>query len=128
MSERRFINIEFPFQESEEGFFIKLNNNPNKAIRADLMHLLLTNKGERFYMPDFGTNLLRYIYEPNDSVTLDDIEFDIKNTVKKYIPNLNVDSLYVDFDEYNEHKANVRVDYSITNGVFKDKDFVIINL
>lgn len=128
MSQRRFINIEFPFQESNEGFLVKLNNTSKKAIRADLMHLLLTNKGERFYMPDFGTNLLKYIYEPNDVTTLNDIEFDLKTTVKKYIPNLNIDNLKVDFSDTNEYKATVRVDFSITDGVFKDKDFVIINV
>jgi phage baseplate assembly protein W len=74
----KFINIDFPFQESKEGFFLNLNNVDAKAIRADLMHLLLTRKGERFYNPEFGTDLMRFIFEPNDSLTYSDIKLDIQ--------------------------------------------------
>jgi len=128
MSKLKYINIDFPFSESEVGHYVKLNSLTNKAIRADLMHLLLTNKGERFYMPDFGTNLLKYIYQQNDSFTLSEIKSDVKETVKKYIPNLNIDELEVNFDEQNEYKANIKINYTITDGVFKDSDFIIINI
>jgi phage baseplate assembly protein W len=124
----KYINIDFPFQDSKEGFFLQLNNVDNKAIRADLMHLILTKKGERFYNPEFGTNLLKYIFEPNDSLTLSDIKLDIQTTVKKYIPNLNVDNITVEPDDNNEYHAIVRLDYTITDDVFKESDFIIINL
>jgi phage baseplate assembly protein W len=124
----KYINIDFPFQDSKEGFFLQLNNVDNKAIRADLMHLILTKKGERFYNPEFGTNLLKYIFEPNDFLTLSDIKLDIQTTVKKYIPNLNVDNITVEPDDNNEYHAIVRLDYTITDDVFKESDFIIINL
>jgi phage baseplate assembly protein W len=124
----KYINIDFPFQDSKEGFFLQLNNVDNKAIRADLMHLILTKKGERFYNPEFGTNLLKYIFEPNDFLTLSDIKLDIQTTVKKYIPNLNVDNITVEPDDNNEYHAIIRLDYTITDDVFKESDFIIINL
>lgn len=124
----KFINIDFPFQESKEGFFLNLNNVDSKAIRADLMHLLLTRKGERLYNPEFGTDLMRFIYEPNDSLTYSDIKLDIQTTVKKYIPTLNVDNITVTSNPENEYKADVRIDYTITDDIFKESDFVIISL
>ena len=48
--------------------------NTIKAIKADLMHLLLTRKGQRLYNPDFGTDLLKFIFEPEDGMTLDGIK------------------------------------------------------
>jgi phage baseplate assembly protein W len=124
----KYINIDFPFQDSKEGFFLNLNNVDSKAIRADLMHLLLTRRGERLYNPEFGTDLMRFIFEPNDNLTYSDIKLDIQTTVKKYIPNLNVDNITVETSEENEYKANVRIDYTITDDVFKETDFIIITI
>jgi phage baseplate assembly protein W len=124
----KFINIDFPFQESKEGFFLNLNNVDSKAIRADLMHLLLTRKGERFYNPEFGTDLLKFIYEPNDTLTYSDIKLDIQTTVKRYIPNLNVDNITVTANPENEYKADILIDYTITDDVFQESDFIIITL
>lgn len=125
---KRFINIEFPFQDSKDGFFLNMNSVDSKAIRSDLMHLILTRKGERLYNPDFGTDLLRFIFEPNDNITYSDIKLDIQTTVKRFIPNLNVDDITVEASEEFEYKANVRIDYTITDDVFSESDFIIITL
>jgi phage baseplate assembly protein W len=125
---KRFINIEFPFQDSKDGFFLNMNAVDSKAIRSDLMHLILTRKGERFYNPDFGTDLLRFIFEPNDSITYSDIKLDIQTTVKRFIPNLNIDDVIIEPNEEFEYKVTVRIDYTITDDVFSESDFIIINL
>ena len=93
MAKSRFINIDFPFRDSEEGFYFNLTKTDESAIRADLLHLLLTNKGERLYMPDFGSDLKKYIFEPNDGITHTDIKDNINETIKRYIPNLLIDSI-----------------------------------
>jgi len=124
----KFINIAFPFKESNRGDFILLNNDDNKAIKSDLMHLILTRKGERLYLPDFGTNLLKFIYEPNDSITQNDIKNEITDTVKKYLPNLQINEVIVEPSEDNVYHAKVRIDYTVTEGVFQEKDFIIIEI
>ena len=63
MANGKYININYPFKDSGQGFFIDLNADDNAAIKADLMHLILTIKGQRLYNPDFGTNLMRFIFE-----------------------------------------------------------------
>jgi phage baseplate assembly protein W len=125
---KRFINIEFPFQDSKDGFFLNMNSIDSKAIRSDLMHLILTRKGERLYNPEFGTDLLRFIFEPNDAATYSDIKLDIQTTVKRFIPNLSVDDITVEASEEFEYKATVRIDYTITDDVFSESDFIIITL
>jgi phage baseplate assembly protein W len=124
----KYINIAFPFQESKRGFFVELNNSDKHAIKSDLMHLILTRKGERLYMPEFGTDLLKFIFEPNDTTTLNAIKQDITDTVKKYLPNLQINDVIVEQSEENEALTTIRIDYTVTEGVFQETDFVIIQV
>ena len=124
----KYINIDFPFKNSPKGFFLNLNDNDQRAIKADLMHLLLTRKGQRLYNPNFGTDLLKYIFEPNHDLTLEAIKDEVTTSVKKYLPNLVVKSLTVSQSEDNEYAATIRMDYAITDNVFEINDFVIINV
>jgi uncharacterized protein len=124
----RYININYPFKDSNTGFFLDLNSDDQNAIKADLLHLILTRKGQRLYNPDFGTDLLRYIFEPNDSLTLSKISEEITTVVKKYLPNLQINEITVDGTDESEYAAVVRLDYTITDDVFETTDFVIINI
>lgn len=128
MAQGKFININYPFKDSVEGFFLDLTKTDSTAIKADLMHLILTRKGQRLYMPNFGTDLMLYIFEPSDAKTFSEIKLDIKETVKKYIPNLVIEDVIVEQDPTSEHRATIRIDYTITDDVFEEKDFVLINL
>lgn len=128
MANGKYININFPFKESDKGFFLDLNDNDKAAIKADLMHLILTRKGERLYLPEFGTNLLQYIFEPNDSVTQSEIKTEISDTVKKYLPNLVINEVIVDQSDASEYAATVRIDYTVTDDAFQATDFVLINI
>ena len=128
MAKGKYININYPFKDSHKGFFLDLNQDENAAIKADLMHLILTRKGQRLYNPQFGTDLLKYIFEPNDTMTLGAIKEEIKTVVKKYLPKLQIKDVRVDPSPTSEYAAVVRIDYSITDEVFTTDDFVIINI
>lgn len=144
--------IDFPFGDSETGDFLKLTKTPEKEIRANLIHLLLTRKGSRYYLPDFGTRLYEYIFEQNDQTTYNDIDEEIREAVKKYIPNLEIDDITIlsaedDPDEITSmsqeederlfrvsdasskpYTAKVKISYKVNNGAFSSPDFIIINI
>jgi len=124
----KFININFPFKDSPKGLFLDLTKTDSQAVKADLMHLILTNKGERLYLPDFGTNLRRFIFSPNDNITHSDIRQEINNVVSKYLPNLQINEVLIERSEKSEYAATVRIDYTITEDVFETKDFLLIQL
>lgn len=128
MGAKRYINIDYPFKNSPEGFFLNLNSTDQLAIKADLMHLLLTRKGQRLYNPKFGTDLLKFIFEPNDNLSLDAVKEEVISSIKKYIPNLVVKSLTVTESDESEYAAVIRMDYSITEDVFNINDFIIIKV
>jgi len=123
-----FINIEFPFRDDTKGKFLALNKESKSAIKSDLIHLLLTNKGERLYLPDFGANLKRYLFEPNDELTSTSIKNEIQESVNRFIPNLKLTDLSIDRLTNNEHVARVRIDYIVTDDVFNSSDFIILEI
>lgn len=128
MADGKYININFPFQDSSKGFFLELNDSDSSAIKADLMHLILTRKGERLYLPDFGTNLMAFIFEPNDSTTLSEIKSEISTVVSKYLPKLSINEINVDESASSEYAATIKIDYTVTDDVFESTDFIIINI
>tara|TARA_B100001769_G_scaffold258671_1_gene237790 strand:+ start:491 stop:874 length:384 start_codon:yes stop_codon:yes gene_type:complete len=121
MADIRYINIDFPFKDSEKGFYFKLNNTDKEAIKADLMHLLLTNKGERLYMPDFGSDLRKFIFQPNDNITHNEIKDNLNETIKRYIPNLVVDSIEFKNNDI-EELIIVVLKYTVVEGTFSSSD------
>ena len=119
----KFINISFPLRDDPKGKFLHMNDISEDAIKADIVHLLLTNKGERLYQPSFGANLRRYIFEPNQSKVHADIKTEIQTAISDFIPNLQVDSIELVKGEEgqirNEHHVLVKIDYTVTKGAFE---------
>jgi phage baseplate assembly protein W len=128
MAQKAYINIQFPFQDDPDGKFLKMNQDAKRAIKADLVHLLLTNKGERLYLPDFGANLRQYLFEPNDDISANAIRNEINEAIKKFIPNLNVTQLTVTKSENNEYAVVVRIDYLVTVSALQSADFVELEI
>jgi len=127
MAKTRYINIDFPFSDSNKGFYFKLNQTDRDAIRADLLHLLLTNKGERLYSPNFGSDLKKFIFEPNDSITHEKIRENLNETIKEYIPNLIVNSIEFRNDDIQE-LIIVELTYTVNEGTFRTTDTVTLTL
>jgi phage baseplate assembly protein W len=148
--------INFPFRDSQKGDYLELTELESQEVRADLIHLLLTRKGSRYYLPTFGTRLYEYIFEPFDGLTFSAIESDIREAVSNFMPNLILTNVSIEpisvedevpvgppapigtlqvYDIYRvpgkgtaDYTAKVRIDYSIGNQVFSQSDFVIINI
>jgi phage baseplate assembly protein W len=128
MANGKYININYPFKDSNKGFFLDLNDEDNQAVKADLLHIILTRKGQRLYKPDFGTDLLKFIFEPEDGMTLNAIKEEIKTVVKLYIPNLQLDEILVEESLESEYAAVFTLKYTITDAVFTTSDIIVVKL
>jgi phage baseplate assembly protein W len=128
MANGKFININYPFKDSLKGFFLDLTETDAKAIKADLLHLLLTRKGQRLYNPEFGTRLLEYIYEPYDELTFSEVREEIDTAVKTYLPQVNLDNLTVEPSPLSEYAVLVTIEYTITDNIFELSEIIQINL
>ena len=54
------------------------------AIKQAIVNLLLTNKGERLMNPGYGSNIRRYLFEPLDYGTANQIKGNIYIKIKLY--------------------------------------------
>ncbi len=123
-------NIKFPLTDNVvTNTFFELNSVTKNSLSSDLMLLLLTQKGERWYEPRYGTNLLKYIFEQNDSLTTDGIEEEIKNTVNLYIPALTIDKvdfIYPTDNEEDQNQLVVNVRFTYSEDVFSEQSTLSI--
>lgn len=155
MSDGITYGINFPFRDSRKGYYLELTENENAQIRSSLLHLLLTRKGSRYYLPDFGTRLYEFIFEPFDGLTFQSIETDIRDSVERYLPNIIINNITIspadiseetnnqldnisgpsDINIYRfpgkgttEYTAKIRLDFSTNRNTFAQSDFIIINI
>lgn len=68
---------------------------------ADRLHqsiyvILSTAKGERFLLPDFGSNLHLRVFEQNDYILKDLIQLDIREALGKWEPRIEILSIDID--------------------------------
>lgn len=127
-------NIKFPLNDdvSKNTYFL-MSQVTKDAFSSDLLLLLLTQKGERYYEPNYGTNLLKYIFEPNDTLTATDVEEEIKNTVSLYIPALKIDKITFNWNlddnglPISENQLNVNVKFIYSEDSFTDSGELDLN-
>lgn len=125
-------NITFPFKDDNEtNSFVQMNQVTKDSYSSNLLLLLLTQKGERLYESDYGTNLLKYIFEPNDDLTASDVEEEIRNTVSLYIPEVKITSIsfnwFADDDTLSENELNVNVKFVYSEGNFTEQGNIDLN-
>lgn len=121
------INIRFPLKDDPiKNTYFQLNQITKDAFSSNLLLLLLTERGERFYQPDYGTNLLKYIFEPNDDLTPQDVEEEIKNTVSQYLPNLTINRVTFNKSE-GETQLNVHIEFTYREDAFSESGELDLN-
>jgi phage baseplate assembly protein W len=116
------INIGFPFVDSDKGDYLKMNETKREAIKSNLMFLILSTKGRRYNLPDFGTNLKKYIFDFNDDISYSAIRDDIQQSVSKYFPSVSVTDIEIESIESNEYAARVVIKYEVDNTTFTFED------
>lgn len=96
MAKRQFYGIKFPITiKSERKTALDLCETPSEKITSELMHLIFTPKRQKLRDPDFGTDLIQYIFSPNDSQTWDDVMSEIKTKVSRYIPQCDIKDIQI---------------------------------
>lgn len=118
------ISIKFPFLESEKGYYLDMTTTDSEDVKSSLMHLLLTNKGERFMMPEFGTDLLKYVFSPNINKTINDLKTDINVTVSKFIPNIQITDILIDESKLSNELILITIEYTTSDGTYSVQDSI----
>lgn len=89
----KFLGTPYPITKNPLGYF--RTQTDLATIKSDLLILLLTNPGERVFLPDYGTPLKRLIFEQNDSILEQEVKNTIINSINKWEPRITVQSIEV---------------------------------
>ena len=117
MAKTQKYGVKFPFMvDNEDGYFLDLNETLADGVKSQVLHVILTPKGQKLRDPEFGTDLIKYIFSPKDDMVFSDIKTEITKQIEKYVPQVIFRDVNVYTKEEDEHTIIVTVEYGIKMG------------
>jgi phage baseplate assembly protein W len=104
------IGITLPIQIGNTAFnqsFITADQ-----VKSNIKNLLLTKRFERLMQPEFGSGIQELLFNMNDEMFADNLENTIVDTLSKWLPYVNVETINI--QQPNEFKDNNKVEVSVS--------------
>ena len=93
--------------------------------KANMLNYLLTNRGERVFRPNFGSNLRSLLFENIVDAELQDLQSIIQEDIGRFFPNVTVKEIEFNNDP-DRNEINFTLIYEIINlGVENNLEIVI---
>ena len=128
MIKKQYFDIKYPFtNDGVEKYELDLSRNEKEKIASQLLHLLFTPKGQKLRKPQYGTDLIRYIFEPNDNLAWQSIKTEIQDSVNRWLPGVDLTNVEVMASE-NGEQILVRIDYSVRNGNYVYNNSIAVEI
>ena len=99
------IGVAFPLNDVN---LFKGTTTVKEQIKTNLINLLLTEPGERLYIPNYGVGLNGLLFEPN--IDQENLNSRINQQINFYIPEISLINTQVNFVE-DEHKLFITISY-----------------
>ena len=118
---KQFYGITYPFSDdSDQNTLFDMNETRLESIKSMVLHIIFTSKGQRIRQPEFGTDLIKYIFESNDnSITLGNVKDEIRRQISFYLPEVSFNNIKINNGSEigEDNTIFVEVDYSVkSNG------------
>jgi hypothetical protein len=111
-----------------QHFFLDANESVKDKVKSQLIHVVFTPKGQRIRNPEFGTDLIKFIFSPSDGMSWEAVKTEVSESVSRWTDNITIRNIEVVKNEEDEHEIYVRLDYSVTAGNKVTNDSVVIEL
>jgi len=132
----RVIQSKFPIDLTPSvavGFGFPLNGpavfvptyNTRDQIKANMVNYLLTNKGERFFRPQFGADLRNLLFENITGITTDDLKSTMQDQISQFFPNVEVKKIQFN-NEPDNNTVNFNLTYQIVNFGIEDSINILL--
>ena len=95
-----FKDISMTFQSNPLNNDLIVIKNVN-AIARSIRNIVLTTPGEKFFDPDFGSNVSRLLFENVDDITASQIQEEIEFSINNYEPRVKLLNVKVIADNDN---------------------------
>ena len=126
---KQYYGIKFPFTANNlDGFFLDLNEEVKDKVASEILHVVLTPKRSRLRQPDFGTNLIKYIFEPGDNVTWDSVISEATEAISKYVSNARLESMRTITDDTKPEDVYLDLRYSVMKGNTEENNRIVVKL
>lgn len=95
------------------------------AIKSNLINYFLTNKGERYLNPTFGSDIRSLLFNNIDLITLNTIKERVQKEVRNFFPRVQINEFNISSTPDN-NTVEVFLKYSIVNSNIDDQ--ILINI
>ena len=103
------LSLSFSKNKVTEDLLVKKED---AAVKQAVLNILLTNKGERVYDSQYGSNVRTYLFEPLDFGTAGSIRDEIVRTLKRYEPRVTIQECLVE-PNFDSNGFDVRLDFKV---------------
>ena len=103
------LSLSFAKNKVTEDLLVKKED---AAVKQAVLNILLTNKGERVYDAQYGSNVRTYLFEPLDFGTAGSIKDEIVRTLKTYEPRVSIQECIVE-PNFDSNGFEVRLDFKV---------------
>ena len=106
--------IAYPVQLGQKGIFRV--DSDIALIEGNIIQILGTHKGERVMLPEFGSNIRKFIHEPLDHITCALLRVEIFDAIKRWEPRIILDTANSKITPYpSEFRVKVHLRYKLKN-------------
>ena len=95
------------------------------AIKANLINFFLTNKGERYLNPTFGSDIRLLLFENIDPSATATLKENIQKEIRNFFPRIRIKEFNID-SRPDTNTVQVFLKYSIVNSNIDDE--ILINI
>lgn len=83
-------------------------------LKEDIVCLLTQEKGKFYPDPDFGSNLMKYMFEPMTESLAKQIQVEVSDVIEKYYPQINLVYVDISMDDKN-NSVGITIGYTYSD-------------
>jgi phage baseplate assembly protein W len=113
------VGIKLPLNNASKGLFELSYSTEDQAV-SNLKNLLLTSKGERRYLPTFGTGVMNLLFDPNTTEVGENLKDEISSAISFWMPYIIINNIDIKqkidaLGAQTEHGLSVTINFRVSN-------------
>jgi phage baseplate assembly protein W len=129
----RFLHPDFDLTEGEAGLQVSRTGGiemvaEHASVRQAILLLLTTTPGERLMRPDYGCDLHRLVFAPNDATTHGLAIHYVRQALQRWEPRIDILRLDANSSEADPGRMDILLEYRMRRTLHRDTLVVPVNL
>lgn len=92
------VGVDYPIQRGNGGYFSRTYTSIEQ-VKANILNVLSTTRGERPFRPDFGTGLYDLLYEPIEEGLEERVRERVRSTLRRWLPYVTAEQIIVNIGD-----------------------------